>query len=158
MYYIVSEIIYIGIRFLKDCCYFHQIMSAVAKEYLIPYNLTQTALETQNIMTPNPTPKCHSLMDSPQNKSNKCKIQLRFFERQLLLHSNIENKNTRKLIFQKLILQNGLELNVSNFFVFFNYQNIGAMAQWSRYLIIGKKKTIYILIKAHNLEICQSCP
>ena len=47
MYYIVSEI-YIGIRFLKDDCYFQQIIYA-AKEFLIPYNFTQRAPETQNL-------------------------------------------------------------------------------------------------------------
>ena len=46
MYYIVSEI-YSGRRFLKDGCYSQQIVSAVAKESLIPYNLTQRVPETQ---------------------------------------------------------------------------------------------------------------
>ena len=50
MYYIVSEI-YIGGRFLEHCFYYYsqQIISAVAKESLIPYNLTQRPPETQNL-------------------------------------------------------------------------------------------------------------
>ena len=48
MYYIVSKI-YIGKHFLKKGCYFQQIIFAVAKESLIPYNLTQRAPETQNL-------------------------------------------------------------------------------------------------------------
>ena len=50
MYYIVSEI-YIDGRFLEDCFYYYseQIISAVAKESLIPYNLTQRPPETQNL-------------------------------------------------------------------------------------------------------------
>ena len=57
MYYIVSEI-YSGRRFLKDDCYSQQIVSAVAKESLIPYNLTQRVPETQifNTATPHATP------------------------------------------------------------------------------------------------------
>ena len=46
MYQIVSET-YIDRRFLKDNCYSQQIISAVAKESLIPYSLTQRACETQ---------------------------------------------------------------------------------------------------------------
>ena len=41
--------IYIGRGFLKGCCYCQTIISAVAKESLIPYNLTQRAPETQNL-------------------------------------------------------------------------------------------------------------
>ena len=46
----MSEIC-IGGRFLEDCfyCYSQQIISAVAKESLIPYNLTQITLETQKL-------------------------------------------------------------------------------------------------------------
>ena len=42
---------YIGRRFLKDCFYYfyQQIISAVAIESLIPYELTQRASETQNL-------------------------------------------------------------------------------------------------------------
>ena len=32
--------IYIGRRFLQDGCYSQQVISAVAKEYMIPFNLT----------------------------------------------------------------------------------------------------------------------
>ena len=46
--YIVSEI-YVGKGFLKDGCYSQQIISAVAKESLIPHNLTQRAPEIQNL-------------------------------------------------------------------------------------------------------------
>ena len=42
MYYIVSEI-NVGRSFLKDGCYSQQIISAEAKEALIPYNLSQRA-------------------------------------------------------------------------------------------------------------------
>ena len=50
MYYIVSEIC-IGGRFLEDCfcCYIQQFISAVANEFLIPYNLINRAPETQNL-------------------------------------------------------------------------------------------------------------
>ena len=50
MYYILSGI-YIGGHFLEDCfyCYSKQIISAVAKESLTPYNLIQRAPETQTI-------------------------------------------------------------------------------------------------------------
>ena len=50
MYYIVSEIC-IGGHFLEACfnCYFQQIISAVANESLIPYNLIKKAPETQNL-------------------------------------------------------------------------------------------------------------
>ena len=45
----MSEI-YIGGRYLKECfyCYFQQVISAVANEYLIPYNFIKRAPETQN--------------------------------------------------------------------------------------------------------------
>ena len=51
MYYIVSEIC-IGGRFLEDrfYCYAHQIISPVANESLIPYNLFQKAPEAQNLL------------------------------------------------------------------------------------------------------------
>ena len=61
MYYKVPQI-FIGGRFLRDCfhCYSQQIMSAVAKKSLIPYNFTKTAPETYkslNNITLNATPK-----------------------------------------------------------------------------------------------------
>ena len=40
---------YIGRRFLKDGYYSEQVVSAVVKESLIPYNLTQRVPETQNL-------------------------------------------------------------------------------------------------------------
>ena len=47
--YIVLEI-YFGGRLLEDFyCYYSQVISAVAKESLIPYNLTQRAPGTQNL-------------------------------------------------------------------------------------------------------------
>ena len=48
MCYIVSEIC-LGGRFLEDCfyCYSQQIISAIANESLIPYNLMKRAPETQ---------------------------------------------------------------------------------------------------------------
>ena len=51
MYNIVSEIC-IGGRFLEDsfCCYTQQFISAVANEFLIPYNLISRALQTQNLI------------------------------------------------------------------------------------------------------------
>ena len=50
MHCIVSETC-IGGRFLKDCFYFfsQQIISVVAEEYVISYNLIQRVLETQNL-------------------------------------------------------------------------------------------------------------
>ena len=50
MYYTVSQQICIGGRFLESFfyCYSQQILSAVAKESLILYNLRQRAPETQN--------------------------------------------------------------------------------------------------------------
>ena len=48
MYYIESEL-YNGIRFLKQSCYSQQIISAVAKESLILYNLTQRTPETPSL-------------------------------------------------------------------------------------------------------------
>ena len=50
IYYIVLEI-YMDRCFLKDGCYFQQTISAVAKEYLISYNLIQRAPETQKPYT-----------------------------------------------------------------------------------------------------------
>ena len=49
MYCIVSED-YVGGRFLEDYfyCYSQQIISTIAKESLIPYNLTQRTSEIQN--------------------------------------------------------------------------------------------------------------
>ena len=61
----MSEI-YIGRSFLRDGCYSQHIISAVAKESLIPYNLTQRAPETQNVLYCNT--KCHP-------KLNKTKIK-----------------------------------------------------------------------------------
>ena len=50
MYSITSEI-YIGGRYLEDCfyCYFQQIISAVANEYLILYHLIKRAPETHSL-------------------------------------------------------------------------------------------------------------
>ena len=50
MYYLVSEIC-IGGRFLEDClyCYSQKILSPVAIESLILYNLIKGAPETQNV-------------------------------------------------------------------------------------------------------------
>ena len=50
MYYIVLEIC-IGGRFSEDCfyCYLQQIISAVASESLIPYDLIERAPESQNL-------------------------------------------------------------------------------------------------------------
>ena len=50
MYYIVLEIC-IGGRFSEDCfyCYLQQIISAVASESLIPYDLIERAPETHNL-------------------------------------------------------------------------------------------------------------
>ena len=48
MYYIESEL-YNGIRFLKQSCYSQPILSAVAKESLILYNLTQRTPETPSL-------------------------------------------------------------------------------------------------------------
>ena len=50
MYYIMSET-YIDERFLEDCfyCFSQQIISAVANESPIPYNLIKRAPETQNL-------------------------------------------------------------------------------------------------------------
>ena len=50
---IVPEI-YIGSRFLKDGYYSKHIISAVAKESLISYNLRQRRLETKNLYTVTP--------------------------------------------------------------------------------------------------------
>ena len=50
--------IYISRSFLNGGCYFQQIISAIAKEYLIAYNFSQTAPEAQNLyktVTPNAT-------------------------------------------------------------------------------------------------------
>ena len=63
----MSEV-YIGRHFLKDDCYSKQIISALAKESLIPYNLT--------LKRPRPFILWHKM--SPQTKSNKCKIKLIF--------------------------------------------------------------------------------
>ena len=58
LYYIVSEI-YIGVHFLEGCsyCYSCQIISAVANESLIPYNLKKEHQKhkTFNTVTPNAT-------------------------------------------------------------------------------------------------------
>ena len=51
MCYIVSEMC-IGERFLEDCFQFYsqQIISAVANESVIPYNLIKRALETEPLI------------------------------------------------------------------------------------------------------------
>ena len=49
-----SPEIYIGRRFLKYGCYSKHIISAVAKESLISYNLTQRRLETEDLYTVTP--------------------------------------------------------------------------------------------------------
>ena len=71
MYYIVSEIC-VGGHFLMDCfyCYFQQIISAVAKESLIPYTLYKEHQKhgTFNTVTPSTSP----------NQTKKCKIRLSF--------------------------------------------------------------------------------
>ena len=49
---------YISRSFLNGGCYFQQIISAIAKEYLIAYNFSQRAPEAQNLyktVTPNAT-------------------------------------------------------------------------------------------------------
>ena len=48
MYYIEPEL-YNGIRFLKQSCYSQKVLSAVAKESLILYNLTQRTPETPSL-------------------------------------------------------------------------------------------------------------
>ena len=45
IYFVVSQI-YSGKNFLKDGCYFRQVISTVAKESLITSNLTQRTVET----------------------------------------------------------------------------------------------------------------
>ena len=70
MYHIVSEIC-IGGRFLEVCfdlC-FQQIISAVANESFIPYNLIRTAPETQNLQC------CNTECKSRPNQKN---VQLSF--------------------------------------------------------------------------------
>ena len=100
----------IGGHFLKDTCYSQQIISAVAKKSLICYNLTQiTPEKTEPLILQLP----------PQTKSNKCKIQFSFSERQLLFHTNINNKNKFKLLYKKQCLQNELYCdndNIKNIF------------------------------------------
>ena len=97
MYYILPEI-YVGRRFLKDCCYSQQIIFAVAKESLIPYNFTQRAPEIKNpLIIPNATLN--------QNQRNVKYGSV--FEPHLLLHTNINNKNTCKLACKKQCLRNG---------------------------------------------------
>ena len=49
MYYIVSEV-YIARRFLKDGSYSQQTLSAVAKESLISYDLTERVPVSQNLL------------------------------------------------------------------------------------------------------------
>ena len=46
----MSEI-FIGRRFLKNCCYSEQVISVADKESLIPYNLIQRAQEIQTFNT-----------------------------------------------------------------------------------------------------------
>ena len=48
MYYIVVDI-HTGRLFLKEGCYSQQIISAVVKKSLIPYNLAERAPEIQNL-------------------------------------------------------------------------------------------------------------
>ena len=50
MFYIVAEIC-IGVRLLEDCfyCYSQQIISTVANESIISYNLIKKAPKTQNL-------------------------------------------------------------------------------------------------------------
>ena len=58
MYYTVSKICIAGC-FLEDCfyCYSQQIISAVANESLIPYNLVKRAKQTTfSTVTMNPNP------------------------------------------------------------------------------------------------------
>ena len=59
MYYRLVSEIYIDRFFLKNDCYSQQVISAVAREFLIPYNVTKRVPETQkslNTVTTNTTP------------------------------------------------------------------------------------------------------
>ena len=40
----------------------------------------------------------------PQTRLSKCKIQLSFFERQLLLHVNISKENVKCLVYKKWLV------------------------------------------------------
>ena len=99
MYYIVSKIC-IGGRFLEDCfyCYSQQIISAVANESLIPYNLIKEHQKhrTFNTVTPNATPN--------QIKKNTAQ----FLEQMILFQKNISNKILYEVVFKMQCLKNGL--------------------------------------------------
>ena len=56
IYFVVSQI-YSGKNFLKDGCYFRQVISTVAKESLITSNLTQRTVETEGLYYC--SAKCH---------------------------------------------------------------------------------------------------
>ena len=84
MYYIVSEIC-IGGRFLEDCfyCNSQRIIFAVANESLIPYDLIKRAPETQNV-----TP----------SQIKEIKNTAQFLEQNILLHTNINNRDMCKIV------------------------------------------------------------
>ena len=106
--YCIKSEIQIGRRFLKNrfYCYCQQIIFAVAKESLIPYNFTQKAPETQNLQYYKT--KCHTKPNKTEMKYSSV-----FFQQQLLLHTNINIKNTYKLIYKRQYLKNDLQWQIS---------------------------------------------
>ena len=84
--------IYVGGGSLEDCfyCYSQQIISAIPRESLIPYNLIQRAAQTQNL-------KCYNTECHPKpNQTNVNTAQ--FLEQKILFHTNINNKNLGKIV------------------------------------------------------------
>ena len=92
MCHIVPEIC-IGGRFSEDCfyCYSQQIISAVANESLISYNLIKRAPETQNLSYCNT--KCQH---RPNQKKNVKESSV--FRTKCFVSHNINKKNTCKTI------------------------------------------------------------
>ena len=96
----------VGGRFLEDCfyCYSQQTISAVANESLISHNLiSKRSTRNTELLIPYGTPS--------QIKKTYNTAQL--LERTILLHTNINNKNTCKIVCKMQYLKNGLQFNVS---------------------------------------------
>ena len=102
----MSEICIDG-HFLEDCfyCPSQKIISAVANESLIPYNLIKRAPETQNLLYCNI--ECHP---KPNKKNIKYSSAFRAKD---LFHRNRNNKITCKIVCKMQFLKNGLQFNVS---------------------------------------------
>ena len=105
MCYIVSEIC-IGRRFTEECfyCYSQQIIPIVAKESLISHNLTKRAPEIHNFSY------CNTIYYPKPSQTKRGSV----FELKILFHTNINNKNTFKIVCRMQCFKIGMQFNVSD--------------------------------------------